>query len=98
MLGPLDGEPSIWAECLFVDVIADLAVLGPPDKQELILLANGCIKQDHHIACQRYCRMHAITYGKVWRGWRSPFAWELPNFARRRRKVWPNGQRDGSSK
>jgi|SRR5918996_535523 hypothetical protein len=34
MLGPLDGEPSIWAECLFVDVMADLAVLGPCDSQE----------------------------------------------------------------
>jgi hypothetical protein len=33
MLGPLDGEPTIWAECLFVDVVADLAVLGPPDSQ-----------------------------------------------------------------
>ena len=25
----------MWAECLFVDPISDLAVLGPPDNQEL---------------------------------------------------------------
>jgi hypothetical protein len=25
----------VWAECLFVDPIADLAVLGAPDSQEL---------------------------------------------------------------
>jgi hypothetical protein len=28
LLGPLDAEPTVWAECLFVDLIADLAVLG----------------------------------------------------------------------
>jgi hypothetical protein len=37
LLGPLDAkEPTVWAECLFVDPIADLAVLGVPDGQELI--------------------------------------------------------------
>jgi hypothetical protein len=36
LLGPLDAkEPTVWAECLFVDPIADLAVLGIPDGQEL---------------------------------------------------------------
>jgi hypothetical protein len=35
LLGSLGDEPSIWAECLFVDPISDLAVLGPPDNQEL---------------------------------------------------------------
>jgi hypothetical protein len=25
----------VWAECLFVDPIGDIAVLGPPDDQEL---------------------------------------------------------------
>ena len=33
ILGPLGGEPTVWAECLFVDPIADLAVLGEPDSQ-----------------------------------------------------------------
>jgi hypothetical protein len=35
LLGPLGQEPTVWAECLFVDPIGDMAVLGPPDDQEL---------------------------------------------------------------
>jgi len=32
LLGTLDAkELTVWAECLFVDPIADLAVLGVPD-------------------------------------------------------------------
>ena len=35
LLAPLGQAPAVWAECLFADPIADLAVLGPPDDQEL---------------------------------------------------------------
>src|SRR4030095_7753945 len=36
LLGPLDDETAtVWAELLFVDPIADVAVLGTPDNQEL---------------------------------------------------------------
>src|ERR1700676_4429023 len=35
LLAPLGSEPSVWAECLFADPIADLAVLGSPDNQVL---------------------------------------------------------------
>ena len=35
LLGPLGGKRTVWAECLFADVMADIAVLGPPDNQEL---------------------------------------------------------------
>src|SRR5437867_2361147 len=36
LLGPLGRKkPTVWAECLFVDPVADIAVLGPPDGQEL---------------------------------------------------------------
>src|SRR5436309_8411632 len=35
LLGPLGGEPTVWAECLFVDPIADLAVLCGPNSQML---------------------------------------------------------------
>jgi hypothetical protein len=35
LLGPLGSEPTVWAECLFVDPDADIAVLGTPDDQEL---------------------------------------------------------------
>jgi hypothetical protein len=35
-LGPLGRrKPKVWAECLFADPIADIAVLGTPDNQEL---------------------------------------------------------------
>jgi hypothetical protein len=33
LLGPLTGEPTVWAQCLFVDPIADIAVLGAVDNQ-----------------------------------------------------------------
>jgi hypothetical protein len=35
LIGPLGAEPSISAACVFVDPIADIAVLGPPDNQAL---------------------------------------------------------------
>jgi len=33
LLGPLGETPTVWTECVFVDPIADIAVLGPPDNQ-----------------------------------------------------------------
>jgi hypothetical protein len=35
LLAPLGEKPSVWGECLFVDPIADIAVLGEPDGQSL---------------------------------------------------------------
>lgn len=35
LLGPLKGKRTVWAECLFVDPITDIAVLGSPDNQEM---------------------------------------------------------------
>ncbi len=35
LLGPLGGDCSVCAECLFVDPVGDLAVLIGPDNQEL---------------------------------------------------------------
>ena len=35
LLGPLGGKPRVGAECLFADPVGDIAVLGPPDNQEL---------------------------------------------------------------
>jgi hypothetical protein len=35
LLGPIGNEPTVWAECLFADPIADIAILGPPDRQVL---------------------------------------------------------------
>jgi len=31
LLAPLGAKPAVWAECLFADPIADIAVLGAPD-------------------------------------------------------------------
>ena len=35
LLAPLDASPAVWAECLFVDPRADVAVLGQSDNQDL---------------------------------------------------------------
>lgn len=49
LVGALGSRPSTWAECLFVDPISDLAVLGSPDNQALVkeaakyaALADAC--------------------------------------------------------
>jgi hypothetical protein len=41
LVAPLGRDPSIWAECLFVDPIADIAVLGSPDDQGLFDKADA---------------------------------------------------------
>lgn len=42
LLGPLStAPPSVWAECLFADPIADIAVLGMPDSQDLSTEADN---------------------------------------------------------
>ena len=33
-IGPLGGERHVWAECVFIDLIADIAVFGEPDDCE----------------------------------------------------------------
>jgi hypothetical protein len=35
LMGALGAEPAITASCMFADPIADVAVLGPPDDQDL---------------------------------------------------------------
>jgi hypothetical protein len=36
LLGTLDGKrKNVWAECLYVDPVSDVAILGTPDTQEL---------------------------------------------------------------
>jgi hypothetical protein len=40
LIGPLGGETKTWAQCLFSDPVADIAVLGSPtNEQELSLQA-----------------------------------------------------------
>jgi hypothetical protein len=34
-IGPLGGPRSVWAECVFIDLIADIAVFGQPETQVL---------------------------------------------------------------
>jgi hypothetical protein len=41
LLAPLGSEPAVWAECLFADPVADIAVLGSPDNQELFKEADA---------------------------------------------------------
>lgn len=35
LLGPINGAATVWAECLFAEPIADVAVLGSPDNQAM---------------------------------------------------------------
>src|SRR5437868_5530405 len=35
LLGPIGESPTVWAECVFVDPVADIAVLSAPDGQAL---------------------------------------------------------------
>ena len=35
LLGPLGGKRTVWAQCMFADPVADIAVLGQPDNQAL---------------------------------------------------------------
>jgi hypothetical protein len=41
LIGPLGRKPSIWAKCLFVDPIADIAVLSSVDNQSLFEEADA---------------------------------------------------------
>ncbi len=41
LLGLLEAKPTVWAKCLFVDPIADIAVLGQPDNQDLSEYADA---------------------------------------------------------
>jgi hypothetical protein len=41
LLGPLATEPTVWTECVFVDPVADIAVLGSVDGQEFCDEANA---------------------------------------------------------
>jgi hypothetical protein len=40
-LGPLGKKPCVWTECLFANPVADIAILGTPDDQELFDQAAG---------------------------------------------------------
>lgn len=41
LLGPLNAPPTVWAECVFVDPVADVAVLGGPDSQAMSKQADA---------------------------------------------------------
>ena len=45
LLGRIGESPTVWAECLFADPVADIAVLGEPDGQEL------------YDECNAYCNL-----------------------------------------
>jgi hypothetical protein len=41
LIRPLDRKRMVWAECLFVDTMADIALLGAPDNMELYKQYQG---------------------------------------------------------
>jgi len=40
-LGPLGAEPTVWCDCLFVNPINDIAVLGRPEHPDLFEQARA---------------------------------------------------------
>jgi hypothetical protein len=60
LLAPLGGESAISAECLFVDPIADIAVLGSPDISSLGDVAVAASRWS--IRIRRYLRSYRRTY------------------------------------
>jgi Trypsin-like peptidase domain len=56
LLGPLGGEQTVWASCVFVDPMSDIAVLGGPDDQ--VLPEQWMIYLD-----QIVCDANAFTVG-----------------------------------
>jgi hypothetical protein len=41
LLGPLGTKPTVWTECLFADVMADLAILREPTHPDLYEQCNA---------------------------------------------------------
>ena len=66
LLGPLGGERTVWAECVFADPVADIAVLVGPDNQALFDEADAF---DELIEkCPKVLRAEAPPNAKL-RGW-----------------------------
>jgi hypothetical protein len=47
VIDPLDGRCSVWAECLFIDPIADLAVLASQTSRSLFDEADAWLELEH---------------------------------------------------
>lgn len=58
LLGALDTAPTVWAECLFVDPVADVAVLSAPDGQALY---NECEAYERFVEGRPTVRLAALT-------------------------------------
>jgi hypothetical protein len=56
LLGPIGTNPTVSAECLFADLIADVAVLGCPDDQALISQAG-----DYKAFIKNYVALRIVT-------------------------------------
>src|SRR5262252_5930801 len=64
LLGPLGGPADITAECVFVDPIADLAVLASPDGQAIPDEAEAF---DAFVAARSALTVEAMTHrGRAW--------------------------------
>jgi hypothetical protein len=64
LLGPLGQTPTVWAQCLFVDPVADLAVLGPLDNQDLWNQAQAY--QDLLSSLSPFSVSDAPSAGRAW--------------------------------
>jgi Trypsin-like peptidase domain len=63
LLAPLSGKRTVWAECLFADPVADIAVLGAPDNQELFEEAEAF---EDLVSSRRSLRIGNAQDGEGW--------------------------------
>jgi hypothetical protein len=81
LIGPVGGQPEIWAECLFIDPVGDIAVLGPVDDQELFEQTQAYEEMVHAVTPFRIA--DAPLRGSAWlysldEHWFQCHVWRLP--------------------
>jgi hypothetical protein len=82
LLGDINAPPTIAAECLFVDPVADIAVLGEPDNQALPEAAEayGILTgrvPDIPISDRIHDSALLLYVDGLWRPWHSEMHFEL---------------------
>ena len=85
LLASLGSEPTVWAECLFADPIADIAVLGSPDSQELFEQA-----EDYEALVESVTPLKIVDAPEKGRAWLLSLDGEWVECTRRGHKRWLN--------
>ena len=61
LLGAIDTRRTVWTECLFVDPVADIAVLDTPDTQELSDKVGAYERLVKSVVPLRVSELHGAT-------------------------------------